>query len=381
MSLSFDVADAMKTSTPSLPPLIVHTESSRVWGGQEIRTLTELREMRKCGFRVALIVPADSELARRAAAEGLPVHTMASFAKLSPRSWRELFRHFKALKPTVVNTHSSEDSWMAGALARLCRVPLVIRTRHVLVPVSSTVSYAFPQVIFTCSGAIAGQLAACGIPPAKTVVLSTGNDENRFLFSTGQRQAVRQRYGIDDRELLVGNVGCLRHYKGHRFILRTAAAMPQPYRFIIVGGGEELPALQAMAHELGVEDRVIFAGHQEAPEHFFSAFDLCFFSSYEAEGVSQSLIQSLLNGLPVLACRTPSTMEPLGLVEACRLVDYDDVPAACQGLTELARLPRRDPERMARQHRCIADRYGLGNMVRILLATYGRHGIHPPSPE
>lgn len=366
---------------PTRPPLVVHTESSRTWGGQEIRTLTELREMRRHGFRTGLIAPADAELARRAAAEDLPVHE-ASFAKLDPRSWLRLFRCIRTLKPAVVNTHSSEDSWVAGALARLCRVPLVIRTRHVLAPVSSTLSYRFPQVIFTCSGAIADQLAAQGIGPEKMVVLSTGNDEARFRFSPEHRRAVRQHYGIGEQEILVGNVGFLRQYKGHRFIVRTAAVMPAPYRFMIVGGGgEELPALQEMARDLGVADRVIFTGHQEQPERFFSAFDLCFFSSYEAEGISQSLIQSLLNGLPVLACRIPSTMEPLRLVEDCRLVDYDDVPAACQGLAELAGLPRRDPERMVRQHQRIADRYGIGAMVRILLATYGRYGIHPPSPH
>jgi len=358
-------------------PLVVHTDASRVWGGQEIRVLTELREMRRLGFRVGLIVPVDSELARRGAAEGFPIHGVASFKKLNPWSWLKLFRVIKAIKPTVLNTHSSEDSWMAGAVARLCRVPLIIRTRHVLAPISSALSYAFfPHVIFTCSRAIADQLAAQGVSSEKTVVLSTGNDEARFRFSPENRQKIRREYGIGDKEILVGNVGFLRHYKGHRFIIKTAASMPSNYRFMIVGGGEETrSSLQRLARELGVENRVVFTGHQEQPEQFLSAFDVFFFSSYEAEGVSQALIQSLLNGLPVLACRIPSTMEPLSHVEDYRLVDYDDVPAASQGLTELACLPLRDPERMARQHHIIASRYGLHGMVDILVATYGRYGI------
>lgn len=364
----------------SQKPLVVHTDGSRSWGGQEIRILTELREMRRLGFRVVLIVPADSELARRGEAEGFPVHGVASFAKFSPRSWSQLVRIITAIKPTVLNTHSSEDSWMAGAVGRLCRVPLIIRTRHVLAPICSALSYnLFPHVIFTCSASIADQLIAQGVSSKKTVVLSTGNDAPRFLFSREHRQAIRHKYGIGDEEVLVGNVGFLRHYKGHRFIIKTVAALPANYRCMIVGGGgEELPALQALAHELGVENRVIFTGHQEQPELFFNAFDLFFFASYEAEGVSQALIQSLLNGLPVLACRIPSTMEPLSLVEDYRLVDYDDVPAACRELAALARLPLRDPERMARQHQVIASRYGIEGMVKILVDTYGRHGVQAP---
>jgi len=357
-------------------PLVVHTDWSRAWGGQEIRTLTELREMRRLGFRVGLIVPVDSELARRATAEGIPVHGVASFAKLDPRSWLALFGIVKALKPTVLNTHSSEDSWMAGAVARLCRVPLIIRTRHVLAPISSALSYnLFPHVIFTCGATIGERMVSQGVASNKIVVLPTGNDEHRFRFSAEHRKRVRKEYGIGEADILVGNVGFLRRLKGHPYILKTVAAMPEPYRVMLVGDGEEGPALHALTRELGIENRVIFTGHQERPEDFLSAFDISFFSSHIEEGVSQALIQSLLNGLPVLACRIPSTMEPLRHIEAYRLVDYDDVPAACQGLADLARLPRRDPERMARQHQSVASRYGLQGMVRKLVATYGRYGI------
>lgn len=366
----------METQSQGQRPLVIHTDWSRAWGGQEIRVLTELRELRRHGFRVGLIVPHESELARRAKIEDFPVYGISKFAKLNLRSWLELFALIRSLKPTVVNTHSSEDSWMAGAVARLCGVPLIIRTRHVLAPISSSLSYnLFPHVIFTCSAAIADQLATQGVPRDKSVVLSTGNDEARFCFSAQHREDIRQTYNIGDNEVLVGNVAFLRNYKGHPFIIRTAAAMPAHFRFMLVGEGDDRPQLEALAQELGVADRVIFAGHQEQPEHFFSAFDLFFFSSYEAEGVSQALVQSLLNGLPVLACRIPSTAETLGLVEDYRLVDYDDIPTACQGLQELTDLPRRNPERMERQHRIIADRYGVQPMIQTLLTTYRRFGV------
>lgn len=369
----------MEVCQPDRIPLVVHTDWSRAWGGQEIRILTELREMRKLGFRVALIVPADSELARRGASEGFPVHAVASFAKFNLQSWRKLYTLIKEIRPTVINTHSSEDSWMAGAIARFCKVPLNIRTRHVLAPISSSISYnLFPHVIFTCSAAIADQLVSQGVSAGRNIVLSTGVDEQRFRFSIENREKIRQLYGIGENEILVGNVGFLRHYKGHEFIIKTAAAMPSEYRFMIVGGGGELPSLQALARELGVEDRVIFAGHQEQPEEFFSAFDLFFFSSFEAEGVSQSLVQSLLNGLPVLACRIPSTMEPLRHIPDHRLVDYNDVTTACRGLAELRAVPRRDFQRMERQHQTIADLYGLRRMVATLVATYARYSVKVP---
>ena len=80
--------------------------------------LTELREMKKLGFRVAMIVRDDSELARRGQQEGIPVHFIDFSSKFNLTAWRDLYILIRRLKPAVVNTHSSEDSWMAGALPR-----------------------------------------------------------------------------------------------------------------------------------------------------------------------------------------------------------------------------------------------------------------------
>ena len=366
----------MSHPLPLPPPLVIHTDWSRSWGGQEIRTLTELQEMRTLGYRVGLIVPAGAELAKRAAAEGIPVYLVNAFAKLNPVSWLRLFLLLWRLRPTVINTHSSEDSWMAGAIGRLIGTRLIVRTRHVQAKISSAFSYnAFPHLIFTCSAAIAEQMADQGVAKEKLVTLATGIDEQRFCFAPEHRNRIRREYGIAEDEILVGNVGFLRNYKGQDFILKTAAAMPAGYRFMLVGGGGEWESLHELCQTLGIGDRVIFTGHQEQPEHFLSAFDLCFFPSHETEGTSQALIQSLLNGLPVLACRIASSMEPLSHIEAYRLFTYGDISAACQGLIELAGLENRDPERMERQHRVIAERYGLRAMMRTLLHAYRSHGV------
>jgi glycosyltransferase involved in cell wall biosynthesis len=360
-------------------PLIIHTDWSRAWGGQEIRVLTELRAMRNLGFATGLIVPADSELAIRCADEGFSVYPVSFSSKFYPSCWLEVTRLIRKLRPTVINTHSSEDSWIAGCVARLCKVPLIIRTRHVSAPISSACTYnLFAHIVFTCSASIADQLVSQGVHQDKLVILPTGIAEERFKFSQAKRDAIRAAYGIGKEEIVVGNVAFLRHYKGHPFILKTAAQMPVHYRFLLVGDGGERSSLERLAQELGIRDRVIFAGHQENPEAFFNAMDLCFFSSYEAEGVAQSLVQGLLNGLPVLACRIPSTEEVLKKIAAYQLVDYGDIPAACKGIFRLASSPGRDLHQAEQQWQTIAEQYGLRHMIKILLNTYARFDIFPP---
>ena len=357
-------------------PLVVHTDWSRAWGGQEIRTLTELREMKKHGFRVAMVVRKGAELARRGQEEGIDVHYIDFTSKFNLSAWRDLYRLFKRIQPAVVNTHSSEDSWMAGCVARLCRVNLIIKTRHVLATISSALSYnAFPHVIFACSESIGKQLVEQGVRAKKIIVQSSGIDEERFVFCSKDRKEIRNQYGIDDNDILVGNVAFLRHYKGHDFIVKTAPLLPEKYKFMIVGGGDDRALLEEQIAQAGVTDRFILTGHQENPEKYFSAFDMIFFSSYATEGISQSFIQGLLYGIPLLTCKTPSVLEPLEFVHQYRTVDYGDEETASKMLVELAAHTDRNEEEVAEQRRAISAKYGLEKMVQTIIRVYGEHGI------
>jgi glycosyltransferase involved in cell wall biosynthesis len=360
-------------------PLIVHTDWSCAWGGQEIRTITELGEMKKLGFRTALFVRPGAELARRAEAEGVPVYLIDFSSKFKLSAWLKLFALIRRLKPAVVNTHSSEDSWVAGCVARLCGVPLVIRTRHVLAPVSSSVSYnLFPHVIWACSESIREKLVAQGVREEKIIVQSTGIDEQRFCFSMDDRLKIREKYGIGEDDILVGNISFLRKDKGHDFIIRTAATMKKDkrFKFIFVGDGGARLEFEEKIKSVDMADRIILTGHREDPEKFFSAIDIVFFASYEeTEGISQSFVQGLLCGIPLLTTRSPSLMEPLGLVDKFVTVHYDDIEGAKKGLLKLAGGLDRDEMQIDKQREGIAGKYGLRAMVKNIIRVYGEHGI------
>jgi len=188
---------------------------------------------------------------------------------------------------------------------------------------------------------------------------------------------IRSRYGVGEGEILVGNVAFLRHYKGHEFIARTAATMPENYRFMLVGGGDRvgLSLVEEAIERAGVGDRFILTGHREDPERFFSAFDIIFFSSFETEGISQSFIQGLLYGIPLLTTRIPSILEPLEFVRKYRTVDYGDVDGAGRGLLELAENLARDEQEVAAQRAAVSAKYGIATMVATIVGTYADHGV------
>ena len=120
------------------PLAIAHTESSLGWGGQEIRTLTEAAGFIGRGHRVTLYAARGSRIAAEAPRFGVPVATLP-IGRKRPAGVRSLVAALRRHPVDVVNAHSSTDAWLAALacawLARAGRAPVLVRTRHVSIPV------------------------------------------------------------------------------------------------------------------------------------------------------------------------------------------------------------------------------------------------------
>jgi glycosyltransferase involved in cell wall biosynthesis len=365
---------------PEHSPLILHTECSDGWGGQEIRIMEELRGMRRYGYATALIAPQHSRIFSRAQEEGFAVYPVRFGSKGHFPSWVRLFRLIAQLRPDVVNTHSSDDSWMAGFVARALGVPLLVRTRHVSTPIGSAFSYkAFPHRILTTSQAIRESLIACGIHEERIVAVPTGIDSNRFRFSSSWRKEIREKYGFSEEDILVGNICVLRSWKGLDFFIDTAAQMPPRFKFILVGDGPQRSRLQDKARGMGLEGRMVFPGHQEEIEKYFSALDLYFFTSYANEGVPQSLLQAQSVGLPMVVCRTPSVLETLQSAEDVIPVEYGEVPSACGALEKAGQMIRISDDRRKEKNERVRSTHSLEAMLGKIRELYGQWGIGAPA--
>lgn len=358
-------------------PLIVHTECSDGWGGQEIRILEEMRGMRRRGLNTALIAPGHSLILGRAGREGFPAYPVRFKNKAHLPSWIALFPLLRRLRPDILNTHSSDDSWMAGLAGRILGVPIIVRTRHVSTPIGSTFSYRFfSDYILTTSKAIRDDLTARGLPPERIYPVPTGIDSERFSYRAKWRGEIRSRHAIDEAEVLVGNICVLRSWKGLDFFLETAALVKEKaFRFMLVGDGPQRERLERKASDLGLKGRIIFAGHREDIEKYFSALDLFFFTSYANEGVPQSLLQARSVAIPIVACSTPSVVETLKGYRRVIFLEYGDTDKATEALLSAAKdLSVPEQERME-QNRWIRDNHDLETMITTLIDLYAKWGL------
>ncbi|SFQ62869.1 Glycosyltransferase involved in cell wall bisynthesis [Roseivivax halotolerans] len=135
-------------------------------------------------------------------------------------------------------------------------------------------------------------------------------------------------------------VGTMKAVKNHPLLLRAFAQLPRPgARLMFVGDGSERDALVSLAQELGVADRVIFAGFHPDPSPFYRTADLFALSS-NYEGFGNVIVEALSCGTPVVSTDCPSG--PNEILEGGRygrLVPVGDEQALAQAMSDALAAP------------------------------------------
>ena len=147
------------------------------------------------------------------------------------------------------------------------------------------------------SRAVADELAAFGLRPE---LIHNGIDLAAFTAPVNRR-AVRRREGWPEQGLVLAVLANLIPYKGHADLLRALALHPPAgdWRLVCVGSGPAAP-LAALAGELGLAGRVIFAGGRDDVAPLLGAADIGVLPSHH-EGFSNALLEYMAAGLPVIA--------------------------------------------------------------------------------
>lgn len=296
---------------------ILHLEASPGWGGQEIRILREALAMRQKGHRVLFAVMNKGLLAKEARKEGFQVQEMNFYKQAWPLTLWRLVRLIRKEGVSLVNTHSSLDSWIGGAAARLCGLPIV-RTRHLSTPnkggINSRVLYGTLAdfVVTTCAKIVDEIAEKSGKPLSCIRSVPTGVDPLRMEASDAEAKEFRHSLGVADDEFLVGTACFMRSWKGlHDFM--DAANLLQGERklkWVIIGGGHE-KAYRKRAEELGLFPKLQFTGHLTNPIPALKGLDAFALLSTAHEGVSQAILQAAFLEKPLIATCTG------GLSEVC----------------------------------------------------------------
>ncbi len=114
-----------------------------------------------------------------------------------------------------------------------------------------------------------------------------------------------------------------------RAYMRAGVALP----LVLVGDGRERASLEALAEELGIAERVIFAGQQENPYPWMHHARLFVLSS-RYEGMGIVLFEALACGTPVLSVDCPGGIRSILKGELEKSIVVHDEEGLAKGIQE-----------------------------------------------
>jgi len=216
-------------------------------------------------------------------------------------------------RPHIVHTRN----W--GALeavpaARLAGVPVVVHSEHGYeldmfagLPMRRRLfrraAYAMTDAIFAVTRELRDFHARqAWIRPDRMGVMYNGVDTERFAPCIQTRLAMRRELGLPEDSFVVGAVGRLVPIKDHQTLLKAATlllAKGIDVRVLLVGSGPERERLQATAAS-ALEGRACFADDSNRVPELLNAMDVFVLPSLN-EGMSNTLLEAMACGLPVLA--------------------------------------------------------------------------------
>ena len=145
------------------------------------------------------------------------------------------------------------------------------------------------------------------IPKRKlTYVYNTRSIDTAQLTVSDEEQEMLMRYKGDG--VLIGMNCVLLYRKGIDVMLKAMALLPDRFRLMIVGDGKEKETFQQMAQELGVEQRVCFAGRRNEACRYLPYYDIYAMPS-RSEGFPLVLLEAAAYGTKVVASSLPVVTE------------------------------------------------------------------------
>lgn len=217
---------------------------------------------------------------------------------------------------TIAHARSAgTDAGIKGILTRLIRKNLWKRTDYCF-----ACSELAGEAVYGKQACMQGMVHV--IPNAITL--------NKYTYDPAVREQMRSRHSLEDK-LIVGHVGRFHAAKNHGFLLEVFAKFAENRSdtvLYLLGEGSGMEAAKQKAAELGITDKVVFAGQKQNVADYYQMFDVLLFPSLY-EGMPGTVLEAQAAGLP---CLISDTITPEAGVTG--LVTYKSLKDSAQEWAE-----------------------------------------------
>jgi sugar transferase (PEP-CTERM/EpsH1 system associated) len=303
-----------------------------------------------------------------------------------------LAKIIRSLEPTIVHTRGwpTVDAVFAAWLAR---APHIIHGEHGREHTDSEgmnwkrnqirriVGCLVDRYVVVCDFFRPWLRESCRVNSDKIIYIPNGVDTAKFhpidnfseSIACAAKQELRGRLGLPGDCVLVGSVGRLDPVKDFPTLLRSFKAIASEFReakLAIVGDGSIRSSLIDLCRELKLDSSVLWLGERSDIAALLRCFDL-FVQTSIFEGMSNTILEAMASGLPIIATTTGGNPELVRDNETGLLVPIKNVAA----LTNALRTYIKDSElRLAHglsSRETAVRQFDLAVMIERYAALYG----------
>ena len=358
---------------------ILHINTERTWRGGEQQTLYLLSSLNDLQVKCHLVCQPGSPMAERAVAAGVRVIPIAMHGEGDLVAGFRLNRLIRAHRYDIVHSHTSHAhtlAFMASIGSDICR--LVTRRvdftifRNRFLPLNGIKYHFMADYYIAISHKIKAVMVADGIAVDRIFVVHSGIDLDRFEKAAGDH--LISEFNLESDTPVIINVAHLAGHKGQQFLVRAIPLVLKEIpeaRFFIIGEGELMAELQALADSLRINQALTFTGFRQDVGAFYKLADLFVMSSVQ-EGLGTAVLDALALGKPVVGTDAGGIPEVIKDGETGRLVVAGNAQALADGIIQML-VHKDDALRMGRQGQAIVrEQYSIEAMVGKNLAVYNR---------
>ncbi len=348
---------------------VVHVLHSLGTGGME-RGLTNVIRHASDGFEHTVLCLLRTGDMARLLPDGTRVVEMNKAPGNSPRFVWRLSRTLKQLRPDVVHTRN----WggMDGVIAaRVAGLRQVVHGEHgwdMADPEGRSRKRRLARrwlsrwvSEYTCVSCHIERWLREEVRIKRPITQIYNGVDTEALKPAGEGAAIRNELGIPEGSFVAGFVGRLDPIKDHPTLFRALAVLRErgmDARLLVVGEGPEEERLRELAGE-GVD----FLGNRTDVPRVLQALDLFVLSSLN-EGISNTILEAMATGLPVVATRVGGNTELVEDGVSGRLVAHGDTEAFVAAIREYQADPVRSQAHGEAGRRATLDRFSIEAMVK-----------------
>lgn len=218
--------------------------------------------------------------------------------------------------------------------------------------------------------------SAIRVPPRKLYQIYNGVDSTKFHPRAAVRPDVLPPGFADAGCVVFGSVGRMVEVKDYptltRAFIRLVQQQPEPAkraRLVIVGDGPARRTCHELLRAAGIANQAWLPGERHDIAAIMQALDVFVLPS-QNEGISNTILEALASGLPVIATAVGGNVELVETGVNGTQVRQGDVPAMARALLDYLEAPERIAEHGRNARRHAEQRFSIPAMAEAYAAVY-----------